>query len=181
MLRVKVANGDERMELLQNTANLKASQKLKHVYIFRDLTFKQRQEQRKFRTTRRCVPKGDKTSPPVSGANATAISPSVKQSRALTNAALTGTCANFDSPSTYSRGRTASKFISRHSADRTGLSHTSSCHICHVNLNNLSNKVSHVRSALSDHRINFLRVSETWLSTSIGVSSINIGLSVTQS
>ena len=84
MFRVKVANGDKRKELLQNSARLKDSENLKHVYVSRDLTYIQRQERRTFRTSRQAAASnGGSTSPPVSGANAIPLSPLIMQSQAL--------------------------------------------------------------------------------------------------
>ena len=63
-------NGDERKELLQNSASLKGSENLKHLYVSCGLTFMQRQQRRTFRTSRQAASNGEITSPPVSGANA---------------------------------------------------------------------------------------------------------------
>ena len=98
MFRVKVANGDKRKELLQNSASLKDSENMKHVYVSRDLTYIQRQERRTFRTSRRAAPNGESTSPPVSGANAIPLSPLIMQSQALTNVTPNSTSASSTVP-----------------------------------------------------------------------------------
>ena len=54
------------------------------------------------------------------------------------------------------------------------LSHTTKLSIAHVNLNSLSNKVTHVANLLSNNSIDFLAMSETWLTNSSMNSILDI-------
>ena len=51
------------------------------------------------------------------------------------------------------------------------LSHTTNLHICHVNTNNVLNKLNHISNLVSDCSVDILGVSETWLNDEI-LSSI---------
>ena len=76
MFRVKISIAEARKKILLNAVKLKDSSRYKHVYISRDFTFRQRQEQRTARAERASQSSRGVVDPNVTGANAEPISSS---------------------------------------------------------------------------------------------------------
>ena len=76
MFRVKISNAEARKKILLNAVKLKDSSRYKHVYISRDFTFRQRQEQRAARAERAPQSSRGLVDPNVTGANAEPINSS---------------------------------------------------------------------------------------------------------
>ena len=72
IVRFNVENREDRVQLLSSSPKLKTIRELNHIYISKDLTYKQRSELLNRRNNNR-----DRSSPPVTGANAVQVSGSV--------------------------------------------------------------------------------------------------------
>ena len=56
----------------------------------------------------------------------------------------------------------------------SSLSYSSFLCVGHGNVNNLSNKVNHIKNLLEDNKVDILCVSETWLRADVFDSTVNI-------